>query len=140
MQFQRSRQLLSKQFSEQMLRTSIWCWLCHLLSPKVEVVGVEQELWLVVELGRELLDVTAAVQAVVPGGGYIGEEAIGMVKPAPLQVTVHGSERLHPDQVEEDCACNKSRCCCSVPCQEEHFGWSKLLPCSFWFMEVNGSI
>ena len=37
-----------------------------------------------IELGRELLDVAAAVQAVVPGGGYIGEEAVCMVKPAAL--------------------------------------------------------
>ena len=79
----------------------------HLQRAKAEVVGVEQELWLVEELRRELLDIAAAVQAVVPGGCHIVEEPIGMVKPATLQVAVHGSERLHADQEEENCACSR---------------------------------
>ena len=56
----------------------------HLLRPEVKLIGVEQELRLVEELRREFLDVTAAVEAVVPGGGHIGEQAVGMVESAAL--------------------------------------------------------
>ena len=60
-----------------------------------------------IELWRELFDVTAAVQAVVPGGGHIGEEAVCMVEPAALQLPVHAGEGLHADQVEQHHACTK---------------------------------
>ena len=78
----------------------------YLQCPQIEVVGVEQQLRLVVELRRELLDIAAAVKAVVPGGCNIGEEAVGMVKPAALQAAVHGCEGLHADQIEQHCACS----------------------------------
>ena len=63
-----------------------------------------------VELWRKLLDVAAAVQAVVPGGGHVGEQAVSMVESAALQVAVHGSEGLHANQVEEHHTCsNRTR-------------------------------
>ena len=81
----------------------------YLLSAQIEGVGVQQELRLVIELWRELFDITAAVQAVVPGGWHIGEEAVCMVKPAALQLPVHAGEGLHADQVEQHHACTTDR-------------------------------
>lgn len=78
----------------------------HLLGPKIKVIRIEKELWLVVELWCELLDIAAAVQAVVPGGRHIGEQAVSMVESAALQVAVHRSEWLHANQVEEHHACS----------------------------------
>ena len=76
----------------------------HLQRSQVEIVGVEEQLWLVVELRSELFDITAAVKAVVPGGRNVGEQAISMVKAPALQAAVHGRERLHADQIEQHCA------------------------------------
>lgn len=56
----------------------------YLLCAQVEAVAVEQELRLVEKLRRELLDIAAAVKAVIPGGRHIREEAVCMVKPAAL--------------------------------------------------------
>ncbi len=80
-----------------------------------------------VELWRELLDIAAAVEAVVPGGRHIREEAIGMVEPAALQVAVHGSERLHPDQVEEHSSCKHSHAS-----GYSHAAWPTHQPALLW--------
>ena len=79
------------------------------------------------ELRCELLDIAAAVQAVVPGGRHIREEAVCMIESAALQVAVHGSERLHPDQVEEHSSCRHSR----AP-HYKHAAWSNYQLALHW--------
>ncbi len=57
----------------------------HLAHAQVVAVRVCEELRQVVELGDELLDVTAAAQAVAPGGGHAAEQPVRMVKAPALR-------------------------------------------------------
>ena len=56
----------------------------HLTSAKIKIIGVQQELRMVVELWNELLDIAAVVQHVVPGICNAVEQAICMIKMAAL--------------------------------------------------------
>lgn len=58
-----------------------------LAGAKVEGIAVQQELRLVEELRHQLLDVAGVVQAVVPGGGYVVEQPVGMVEAPSLPFT-----------------------------------------------------
>lgn len=94
--------------------------LLYLLRAQVEGIGVQQELRLVVELWRELLDITAAVKAIDPGGRHIGKEAVCVIKPATLQLPVHACEGLHADQVKQNSTCTRQRYnCCSDICYHD---------------------
>ena len=58
-----------------------------------ESVGVQQELRLVEELGRELLDVRAVMQAALPGLGDRVEQPVGMVEAVALRTVNSGLSR-----------------------------------------------
>ena len=69
---------------------------------EIEVVGVDQELGEVEELGNQLFDVVDIVVQVLPGLRDRMKLSICDVKPAALQLDVQRGERLHPDHVVQD--------------------------------------